>query len=129
MKELRKTIVEQRADIGIALDGDGDRVVLLDEKANILTADRLLSLFAQMCLEQQPDKEIVFDVKCSLMVQRTVERLGGKPKMIRTGSSFLRSYLSKSKGSAILVANMLATMCLMTDVVLGMTMVYMLHCV
>ncbi len=101
MKELRKTIVEQRADIGIALDGDGDRVVLLDEKANILTADRLLSLFAQMCLEQQPDKEIVFDVKCSLMVQRTVERLGGKPKMIRTGSSFLRSYLSKSKGLAI----------------------------
>lgn len=101
LKELRKTIVEQRADIGIALDGDGDRVVLLDEKANILTADRLLSLFAQMCLEQQPDKEIVFDVKCSLMVQRTVERLGGKPKMIRTGSSFLRSYLSKSKGLAI----------------------------
>ncbi|MFX5100537.1 phosphomannomutase/phosphoglucomutase, partial [Acinetobacter baumannii] len=45
--------------------------------------------------------EIVFDVKCSLMVQRTVERLGGKPKMIRTGSSFLRSYLSKSKGLAI----------------------------
>ncbi|AJB49132.1 phosphomannomutase [Acinetobacter nosocomialis] len=101
LKELRKTIVEQRADIGIALDGDGDRVVLLDEKANILTADRLLSLFAQMCLEQQPDKEIVFDVKCSLMVQKTVERLGGKPKMIRTGSSFLRSYLSKSKGLAI----------------------------
>ncbi|SSV46783.1 phosphomannomutase/phosphoglucomutase [Acinetobacter nosocomialis] len=101
LKELRKTIVEQSADIGIALDGDGDRVVLLDEKANILTADRLLSLFAQMCLEQQPDKEIVFDVKCSLMVQRTVERLGGKPKMIRTGSSFLRSYLSKSQGLAI----------------------------
>lgn len=89
------------ADIGIALDGDGDRVVLLDEKANILTADRLLSLFAQMCLEQQPDKEIVFDVKCSLMVQRTVERLGGKPKMIRTGSSFLRAYLSQSNGNAI----------------------------
>ncbi|NUL20513.1 phosphomannomutase, partial [Agrobacterium tumefaciens] len=85
LKELHKTIIEQGADIGIALDGDGDRVVLLDEKANILTADRLLSLFAQMCLEQQPDKEIVFDVKCSLMVQRTVERLGGKPKMIRTG--------------------------------------------
>ncbi len=74
---------------------------MLDEKANILTADRLLSLFAQMCLEQQPDKEIVFDVKCSLMVQRTVERLGGKPKMIRTGSSFLRAYLSQSNGNAI----------------------------
>ncbi|EJP48828.1 phosphoglucomutase/phosphomannomutase, alpha/beta/alpha domain II [Acinetobacter baumannii Naval-18] len=101
LKELRKTIIEQGADIGIALDGDGDRVVLLDEKANILTADRLLSLFAQMCLEQQPDKEIVFDVKCSLMVQRTVERLGGKPKMIRTGSSFLRAYLSQSNGNAI----------------------------
>lgn len=82
-----------------------------------------------MCLEQQPDKEIVFDVKCSLMVQRTVEQLRGKPKMIRTGSSFLRSYLSKSKGQAILVVNTRVIMCLMMVVVLDMTMEYMLHCV
>lgn len=100
---------------------------MLDEKANILTADRLLSLFAQMCLEQQPDKEIVFDVKCSLMVQRTVERLGGKPKMIRTGSSFLRAYLSQSNGNAIFGANTRVIMYLMMGVVLGMMMVCTLH--
>lgn len=101
LTHLRKAVVEQQADIGIALDGDGDRVVLVDEKAQILTADRLLSLFAQMCLEQHPEQEIVFDVKCSRMVQETVEKLGGKAKMIRTGSSFLRAYLSQSGGRAI----------------------------
>ncbi|MCP5756922.1 hypothetical protein NL335_28090, partial [Klebsiella pneumoniae] len=48
-----------------------------------------------------PEQEIVFDVKCSRMVQETVEKLGGKAKMIRTGSSFLRAYLSQSNGCAI----------------------------
>ena len=58
LTHLRKAVVEQQADIGIALDGDGDRVVLVDEKAQILTADRLLSLLRK-CLEQHPEQEIV----------------------------------------------------------------------
>lgn len=99
--KLQAAIVAQKADLGIALDGDGDRVVLLDEHAHIISPDRLLSLFAQMCLQQHPHKEIVFDVKCSRMVADTVQRLDGQAKMIRTGSSFLRAYLSQSKGSAV----------------------------
>ena len=61
------------------------------------------------------------------MVQETVEKLGGKAKMIRTGSSFLRAYLSQSNGRAILVENMQVIMCLMMAVVLATTMVCMLH--
>ncbi|MGL5211317.1 MAG: phosphomannomutase/phosphoglucomutase, partial [Acinetobacter junii] len=100
-RRLQQLIIEHQADIGIALDGDGDRVVLLDENATIISPDRLLSLFAQMCLENHPQKEIVFDVKCSQMVANTVQQLGGQAKMIRTGSSFLRTYLTQSNGAAV----------------------------
>jgi phosphomannomutase / phosphoglucomutase len=99
--ELKKTVLEQQADIGIALDGDGDRLVLVDEHANIITADRILCLCAKMCLEQHPSKEIVYDVKCSTMVRNTIQSLGGLPKMIRTGSTFLKKYLARSNGQAI----------------------------
>lgn len=98
---LKKTVLEQQADIGIAFDGDGDRVVLIDEKGTIISADRLLSLFSEMCLKTHPAHEVVFDVKCSTMVGNTVRHLGGQPKMIRTGSSFLRRYMSHSKGKAV----------------------------
>ncbi|WP_038343328.1 phosphomannomutase/phosphoglucomutase [Acinetobacter sp. A47] len=101
LRQLQLAIVTGQADLGIALDGDGDRVVLLDEQANIISPDRLLSLFAQMCLQQHPQKEIVFDVKCSRMVADTVQQLAGQAKMIRTGSSFLRAYLSRSQGQAV----------------------------
>ena len=101
LRQLQAAIISENADIGIALDGDGDRVVLLDEQAHIISPDRLLSLFAQMCLEQHPSKEIVFDVKCSQMVGKIVQQLNGQAKMIRTGSSFLRTYLSQSKGGAV----------------------------
>jgi len=101
LSKLQATIVAEKADLGIALDGDGDRVVLLDENAHIISPDRLLSLFAQICLQQHPHKEIVFDVKCSRMVADTVQRLAGQAKMIRTGSSFLRAYLSQSQGTAV----------------------------
>ncbi|NNH88956.1 phosphomannomutase/phosphoglucomutase [Acinetobacter terrae] len=99
--ELRKTVLEQQADLGIALDGDGDRLVLIDEHGLIISADRLLALFSEMCLKMHPGHEVVYDVKCSTMVRNTVRRLGGQAKMIRTGSSFLRTYMSQSKGKAV----------------------------
>ncbi|MEG0447737.1 MAG: hypothetical protein RR687_13330, partial [Comamonas sp.] len=60
----RTRIDEQRVFevLRIAFDGDGDRVVLIDEKGVIISADRLLSLFAHMCLADHPEHEVVFDV-------------------------------------------------------------------
>ncbi|MBK0064978.1 MULTISPECIES: phosphomannomutase/phosphoglucomutase [unclassified Acinetobacter] len=101
LEQLRQNIIKHKADIGIALDGDGDRLVIVDDQAHIITADRLISLFAKICLAEHPQAEIVFDVKCSSMVAQTVKALGGVPTMIRTGSSFLRSYLSQSQGKAV----------------------------
>ena len=101
LKQLKQTVLAEKADIGIALDGDGDRLVLVDETSKIISADRILSLCAEMCLQKQPSSEIVYDVKCSTMVRNTIRDLGGIPKMIRTGSTFLRKYLARSGGKAI----------------------------
>jgi len=98
---LTATVQQQQADLGIALDGDGDRLVLVDEHGTIISADRLMSLFAEMCLATHPQHEIVFDVKCSTMVRNTVQELGGQPTMIRTGSTFLKKYLMQSQGRAV----------------------------
>ena len=101
LTQLQEKIQLHQADIGMALDGDGDRVVILDENAQIISADRLLSLFAELCLQTHPEHEFVYDVKCSTMVKQTVQKWHGRPTMIRTGSSFMRNYLSKTEGKAV----------------------------
>jgi phosphomannomutase / phosphoglucomutase len=98
---LQQQVLAHQADIGIALDGDGDRVVIVDEHANIISADCLMALFAQICLRDKPAHEVVFDVKCSNLVSSSVLDAGGVPKMIRTGSTFLRQYLAQSQGQAV----------------------------
>lgn len=99
--QLKQFVLQHQADIGLALDGDGDRLVIVDELGQIITADQLLSLFSEMCLKQHAEHEIVFDVKCSAMVKKTIQRWQGIPKMLRTGSTFLRTYLSQSNGQAV----------------------------
>lgn len=101
LETLRQTVMQQQADLGIALDGDGDRLVLIDEHGQIITADQLLCLFAEICLSDSAPRQFVYDVKCSTLVRDTVQRLGGEPVMIRTGSSFLRTYLNHSQHQAI----------------------------
>lgn len=101
--KLKQMVVAQKADMGIALDGDGDRLVVIDEHGQVITADRLMCLFAEMCLAEANTaaSEIVFDVKCSTMVKKVIEAEHGQPVMLRTGSTFLKRYLTQSKGIAI----------------------------
>lgn len=100
---LKQAVIQHQAELGIALDGDGDRLVIVNAQGEMLDADRMLCLFAEICLKNQKHQqhEFVYDVKCSTLVKQTVESYGGTATMIRTGSSFLRNYLLQAQGKAI----------------------------
>jgi phosphomannomutase len=85
LQDLIARVKETRADIGVALDGDGDRLGVVDDQGQILEADRYLILLARQALAQHPGASIVFDVKCSMALIEEIERMGGKPVMSRTG--------------------------------------------
>jgi phosphomannomutase/phosphoglucomutase len=97
LAQLQALVVEQQAAMGIALDGDGDRLVIIDETGRYISPDRLMSLFAKICLAQNAGQKIVCDVKCSSMIADTVAKYHGQLAMIRTGSSFLRNYLQQQR--------------------------------
>lgn len=93
---LKQAVTHYKADLGIALDGDGDRVVILDHLGQTLPADRLLVLLAQSVLEKEPGALILNDAKCSSIVADQVKALGGKIQMGRTGHSPMKRLLRSS---------------------------------
>ncbi len=95
MQDLIKTVLEHHADIGIGFDGDGDRIGIVDEKGHHYSADFLLLLFARDLLTRMPGSQIVFDIKVSQAIINSLENLGAKPVMSKTGHSFIESKMKE----------------------------------
>jgi phosphomannomutase/phosphoglucomutase len=91
LEMLIGNVVETQADLGLAFDGDGDRLGVVDSGGNILWPDRQLMLLARDVLSRNPGAPIIFDVKCSRHLARIVEEAGGKPVMWRTGHSLIKA--------------------------------------
>jgi phosphomannomutase len=88
-------VVRQRADLGIAWDGDADRCFFIDETGTFVAGDFLTALLAQSILEKQPGATILYDVRASWGVPRTVEQAGGRALMNRVGHAFFKSRMRK----------------------------------
>ena len=101
LQELSNDIVISGSSIGFAFDGDGDRLVVLDSQGEVISPDRLITLFARMCLDSNPGSDIIFDVKCSRMVSSVITQEGGRPIMVRTGNTFLRQALTNPDYQAV----------------------------
>lgn len=87
---------ESGADLGLAFDGDGDRLGVVDNLGKIIWPDRLLILFAKDLLSRFRDAEILFDVKCSRSVGAEIEKAGGRPLMWKTGHSLIKAKMRES---------------------------------
>jgi phosphomannomutase/phosphoglucomutase len=90
------TVKTEKADLGFAFDGDGDRLGVVDPDGRIIWPDMQMMLFAKDVLGRNPGAEIVFDVKCSNRLAKVIKQLGGKPVMWRTGHSYIKSKLKES---------------------------------
>lgn len=88
---LIEKVKEVNADIGVAFDGDGDRLVVVTAKGDIIWPDRLLMLFAKDILARNPGADVLFDVKCSRQLNQVISGYGGRPIMWKTGHSPMKA--------------------------------------
>ncbi|MBI2356081.1 MAG: phosphomannomutase/phosphoglucomutase [Candidatus Doudnabacteria bacterium] len=95
--ELQKKIVEHKADLGIAIDADGDRVGFFTEKGEYVDTDMPLLLLAKDVLTRYPGKKILFDVKCSQLLSELVPQYGGVPLMHRTGHAPIKATMRNDR--------------------------------
>jgi phosphomannomutase/phosphoglucomutase len=91
LNDLIAEIKAEKADLGLAFDGDGDRLGVIDEKGNVIWADRQMILFSRDVIHRNPGAKIVFDVKCSSLLSKDISNQGGKPILSRTGHSFIKA--------------------------------------
>jgi phosphomannomutase/phosphoglucomutase len=99
LEYLRKSVLSNGADLGLAFDGDGDRVAVLDNEGNIIWPDRLLMLLIEDILPRKPGSDVIFDVKSSRHLAPLINRLGGRPTMWKTGHSLMKRKLKELKAS------------------------------
>jgi phosphomannomutase/phosphoglucomutase len=95
LTDLIALVSKERAELGMAYDGDCDRLGVVDEQGNIIWGDQLLILFSREVLAHKPGATIIFEVKCSQALPEEIERAGGVPLMWRTGHSFIKQKMKE----------------------------------
>jgi phosphomannomutase/phosphoglucomutase len=93
--DLIEMVDKENADVGIAFDGDVDRIGVVDEKGEVIFGDKLLIVFARSILRDKPGATIISEVKGSRTLYEDVEEHGGKPVMYKTGHSLIKSAMKK----------------------------------
>ncbi len=95
MEDLGRKVVKSGADLGIGFDADGDRMGVVDERGKFVSADLLLLLFAKDALSRNPGRKVLFDVKCSKLLEELVPKFGGVPLMHQTGHAPIKETLRR----------------------------------
>jgi phosphomannomutase len=96
LKQLQKAVIDDHCDFGVAFDGDGDRLGVVDGEGQILWGDQILTLFARDILGRHPGGTIIGDVKASQTLYDEIARAGGEPLMWKSGHALLRSKLAET---------------------------------
>ena len=100
LEQLKKKVLEVKADVGIAYDGDADRVGAVDERGGVLWGDQLMILFSRALLEENPGAAIVGEVKCSTNLFDDIAKKGGRPIMWKAGHSLIKAKM-KEEGALL----------------------------
>lgn len=95
LKHLRDAVTARGADLGIAFDGDADRLGAMDENGEVIYGDMLLLIFGREILHRKPGATVIGEVKCSQVLYDELARLGGRPIMYRTGHSLIKAKMKE----------------------------------
>lgn len=95
LADLQKAVAENSCDLGIAFDGDGDRIGVVDENGDVLRCDILMTLYGAEILKEQPGAAIIGDVKCSQVMFNKINDLGGNAVMWKTGHSLVKAKMAE----------------------------------
>lgn len=100
LQYLKEAVVKKGLEAGFGYDGDGDRLGVIDDQGNIIWGDQLLLIFAEDLLKSHPGAKIIGEVKCSRVLYETIEKLGGRPIMWKTGHSLIKGKM-KEEGALL----------------------------
>ncbi|ALM51309.1 phosphomannomutase/phosphoglucomutase [Halomonas huangheensis] len=96
LKDLIKAVGEHQADIGLAFDGDGDRLGIITPRGRLIYPDHLLMAFAEDMLARNAGARVIFDIKCTGKLIEVIEAAGGTPEMWRTGHSLIKARMKET---------------------------------
>ena len=96
LQELIEKVREEEAELGLAFDGDGDRLGVVDSDGNIIWPDRQMMLYAIDVLSRQAGADIIYDVKCTRNLAKVIAKHGGKPIMSKTGHSLIKAKMKET---------------------------------
>ena len=100
LEDIRAVVKKESLELGLAFDGDGDRVGVIDDKGQIIWPDRQMILYSRDILDRNPGARIIYDVKCSTLLPKAISEAGGEPEMWKTGHSFVKARI-KETGAAL----------------------------
>ena len=100
MQDLIALVKEEKLDVGIGFDGDGDRIGVVDDQGNIVYGDKLMIIFAREILQRKPGATFISEVKCSQVMYDDIEKHGGRAIMWKTGHSLIKKKM-KEEGAAL----------------------------
>ncbi|WP_440950640.1 phosphomannomutase/phosphoglucomutase [Methanosphaerula subterraneus] len=92
-RELEERVLTEKADLGVAFDGDADRCLFVDEQGRQVPADIVTALIAEFFLAREPGARILYDLRSSRVVAETIRRLGGTPTRCRVGHAFIKAQM------------------------------------
>lgn len=98
LKDLQNRVVKERADLGLAPDGDGDRLMFIDEKGEIVKPSVITALVAKEILRENKGEKVLFDIRYIYSPKKVVEENGGEPVLTRIGHAYITEQLSKVDG-------------------------------
>ena len=90
---LKELVVKEKCDLGVAYDGDGDRVGIVDELGHTIETDKLVAIFSRYIIPKSLNKKVLFDVKSSKALEEDVIKIGGEPIMLKNGSAYLETIM------------------------------------